>query len=122
MRLTDVTEVNVMSDNDKAAFVYTTFPTLAEAKKVAHALVANRLAACANIFPGMIAVFNWEGKTGEGEETAMIIKTRADLTEQVFEEVKRLHSYSLPALLVIETPAGSAEFLEWIAQETRPPD
>lgn len=110
-----------MTDGNRIVLIYTTFPSLEEAKEVGYALVSQRLAACTNIFPGMIAVFEWEGETDESEETAMIIKTRADLTAQVFEEVKRLHSYTLPALLVLEVSDSSPDFVQWVASQTRSP-
>jgi periplasmic divalent cation tolerance protein len=48
----------------------------------------------------------------------MIIKTRASLTEAVLAETKRLHPYELPALLVLPIEGGSAEYCNWIVNET----
>ena len=59
--------------------IYTTCETPEEAKSIAHELVKRKLAACANIFPGMIAVFEWDGATAGRRETAMFVKTRAGL-------------------------------------------
>jgi len=50
---------------------------------------------------------------------AMIVKTRAGLTERVMAEVKRLHPYDVPALLVLPTQGGSAEYCAWIVRETQ---
>ena len=47
----------------------------------------------------------------------MIIKTRAVLTEAVLAETKRLHPYQLPALLVLPTEGGSAEYCGWIVNK-----
>jgi periplasmic divalent cation tolerance protein len=107
-----------MENNDRPILIYTTLPSLEEAKRVGDALVAGRLAACVNMFPGMISIFEWKGAREEASEVAMIIKTRAALTEAVLQEVKRLHPYQLPALLVLPTEGGSAEYCSWIASQT----
>jgi periplasmic divalent cation tolerance protein len=49
----------------------------------------------------------------------MIIKTRASLAAAVMKETKRLHPYELPALLVLPTEGGSAEYCGWIASQTQ---
>jgi len=103
---------------NRAVMIYTTCETPDEAKKIAHFLVSEKLAACANIFPGMIAVFEWNGATQEGAETAMFVKTRAALAERVTAEIKRQHSYDVPAVAVLEVSGGNASFLNWIAEET----
>jgi periplasmic divalent cation tolerance protein len=103
---------------DVPVLVYTTFAHLDDAKRVGDALVAARLAACVNIFPGMISIFEWKGARETAKEVAMIIKTRGSLTEAVLTETKRLHPYELPALLVLPTEGGSAEYCAWIMGQT----
>jgi periplasmic divalent cation tolerance protein len=107
-----------MTNEDRPVLIYTTFPSLDDAKRVGDALIAARLAACINMFPGIISIFAWKGVRGEASEVAMIVKTRNALTEAVLAEVKRLHPYELPALLVLPTEGGSAEYCGWIASET----
>jgi periplasmic divalent cation tolerance protein len=107
-----------MANEDRVVLIYTSFPGLDDAKRVGEALVAARLAACVNMFPGMISIFEWQGTREEAAEVAMIIKTRAALVDAVLAETKRLHPYELPALLVLPTEGGSAEYCGWIVSET----
>jgi periplasmic divalent cation tolerance protein len=107
-----------MTSDDRPVLVYTTFPSLEEAKRVGDALVSARLAACVNMFPGMVSIFEWKGTREVADEVAMIIKTRASLIEAVFNETKRLHPYELPALLVLPAEGGSAEYCGWIKDQT----
>jgi periplasmic divalent cation tolerance protein len=43
-----------MADEDKALFIYTTFPSEAEARELGEHLVKARLAACVNMFPEIV--------------------------------------------------------------------
>lgn len=108
-----------MHDADLPVLIYATFPSIDEAKSVGGMLVDARLAACVNVFPGMVSIYAWQGVQETAEEAAMIIKTRKGLTEKVMAEVKRLHPYDLPALLVLPTEGGSAEYCAWIVRETQ---
>jgi len=110
-----------MANDDRPVLIYTSFPGLDDARRVGEALVAARLAACVNMFPGMISIFEWKGAREEANEVAMIIKTRASLADAVMAETKRLHPYELPALLVLKTEGGSAEYCGWIASKTESP-
>jgi periplasmic divalent cation tolerance protein len=107
-----------MGNEERPVLIYTTFPSLKEAKQVGDALVTARLAACVNMFPGMISLYEWKDKREEADEVAMIIKTRSRLIDEVLAETKRLHPYEVPALLVLPTEGGSAEYCAWIMSET----
>lgn len=110
-----------MQNDDQPILVYTTLPSAAEAKRVGRALVERRLAACVNIFPGMISVYEWQGEMEEGEEAAMLIKTRKAHQTRVLEAVQDLHPYETPALLVLELRGGSEDFCAWISSQTQDP-
>ncbi len=103
---------------DKPILIYTTFGSAADAKRVGRALVESGVAACVNIFPGMISVFEWEGALDEADEVAMLIKTRSGLKQETLEAAEQLHPYDTPALLVLETSGGSDAFADWIAEQT----
>ena len=68
---------------ERIVFVYTTYPSTVEAEAAGRTLVERNLAACVNILPGMISHYRWQGAVERGEETVMIVKTRASLAERV---------------------------------------
>ena len=103
---------------ERAVFVYTTHPSAVEAERVGCALLERRLCACVNILPGMISHYRWQGAVERGEETVMIIKTRASLAERVSAAVKEMHSYSTPAILVIPIESVDQAYLSWLLAET----
>ena len=98
--------------------VYITAGDEAEAKALGRALVEARLAACANVLPGITPIYWWEGKVEEGREVALIAKTRADLVERLTAFVKERHSYDCPCVVALPIAAGNPAFLDWIAAET----
>src|SRR5262249_40065546 len=98
-----------------------TFPSPQEAERIGGALVDRGLAACVNIFPGMTAIYVWEGKRQREAEAAMIIKTRAALAAEGIAEARKLHPYTNPALLVLPGAARSEDFMRWIGEQTAKP-
>lgn len=110
-----------MRENDKPVLIYSTFPSAEEAERIGGALVDRGLAACVNIFPGMTAIYVWEGKRQREGEAAMIIKTRGALASEVIAEARKLHPYTNPALLVLPVTGGSEDFMRWIAEQTAKP-
>jgi periplasmic divalent cation tolerance protein len=106
---------------ERAVLVYTTYPSLVEAEQAGRALVERRLCACVNILPGMVSFYWWQGAIDRGEEVVMIIKTRASLTERVREAVRKLHSYTTPAFLVLPVESVDPDYHAWLAAETATP-
>mgnify|MGYP002626813234 CR=1 FL=1 len=47
--------------DSKVSFVYVTVPDENTAKHIAEKVVEARLAACANILPGMKSIYHWQG-------------------------------------------------------------
>ncbi len=106
---------------ERAVFVYTTYPSIVEAEEAGRAIVERGIAACVNIFPGMISHYRWQGTVERGEEVVMIIKTRASLAEAVRTAVKEKHSYSAPAILVMPIESVDHTYFAWLLAETENP-
>lgn len=109
-----------MPANDKPVLIYGTFANAEEAKRIGHAIVQQRLAACVNIFPPITSIYEWNGKREEATETPMLIKTRAGRTAEVIARVQALHSYETPALLTLAVDGGSADFIAWLMSQSAP--
>ncbi len=100
--------------------VYVTASSREEALKIARHAVERRLAACANVIPGVTSVYWWESKVQEEGEVSLILKTRRDLVDRLVAEVKALHSYTCPCVVAVPISGGNPAFLEWIVKETQP--
>ena len=105
---------------DRAVFVYTTFPSLVEAEAAARVIVEQRLAACANILPGMIPHYRWEGKVERAEEVVAIFKTRASLADDLRQAVRDNYSHEVPAVVVIAAESVDRDYFGWILDSTKP--
>ena len=97
--------------------VYMTAATREEAESIALALVEEKLAACANIFSGVLSIYRWEGKTERASECAIIAKTTADRFDSLQKRVKELHSYECPCIVATPITAGNEKYLDWVKKE-----
>ncbi len=102
-----------------AILVLVTAPSAEKAAEIGHALVSERLAACANILPSLRSIYAWEGKICDEPEALMILKTRAELFEPLRARVISLHPYQVPEVLRLGVEAGHAPYLEWILASVR---
>lgn len=105
-------------DGSSPMVVYTTFPNDDVARTVARELVAARLAACVNLLPGMVAIYEWQGSVHEDGEVAAFIKTTRAHVPSLFERIRELHPYEVPALAAWDLRAGSPSYLDWIGSQT----
>jgi len=108
-----------MSDATRFVFVYTTLPDEAAAQRIAAELVEARLAACVNIYPKMTSVYQWEGKLETAPEVGCFIKAREALVPEVMQALRKLHPYTVPAMLVLPIAGGNADYLEWAHAQTQ---
>jgi len=98
--------------------IYTTFPDAEVARNITAQLIERGLIACANLFPGMTAVYRWEGRVETGTETAALLKTTTRRSDEVIAAIEELHPYDVPAALVVPCSGGSEPFADWIKAET----
>lgn len=96
--------------------VLVTCASAAEARGIGRSVVEKKLAACANIVPGIESIYRWKGKVERAREVLVVIKTTAQCLRQLERDVKRLHSYEVPEFVVLPIVAGSREYLKWIGQ------
>ena len=61
-----------------------------EARKIAEALVVNRLAACVNLLPKVESCYRWKGEVHWDPEFLLIIKTTAKSLDKVRDTVARV--------------------------------
>lgn len=99
--------------------VYTLTDSQEEAKKIANALISEKLAACCNIINNITSVYEWKGEICEDPEFLIIAKTKKNLFEEVKHCIVKNHSYEMPAIIMLPVESGLEDFLKWIGETTR---
>ena len=102
--------------------VMTTAGSREQAERIATALVEAHLAACVNTVPGIRSVYSWQEEVETAEEVLLLIKTTAQNLDAIESTLRRLHSYELPELVVLEPEAASEAYANWINRAARPAD
>jgi periplasmic divalent cation tolerance protein len=101
-----------------ACMIYVTVGSDTEARKIATALVSEKLAACVNILGPATSIYTWKGRMEEAQEVVMVCKTRRSQAQAAAARIKKLHSYEVPCIAVYGMEAGYPQFLDWIGAET----
>ena len=102
------------------ALIWCPFPAEGEARRVAGQLLDEGLIGCANILPGMISLFQWNGERGEDTEIGVLLKTDAALLQRAVERLSQLHPYDTPAITGWRTDASSQATCNWLGGLTGP--
>jgi len=100
--------------------VQTTTDSRAEAMELAHAAVEARLAACGQVAGPVASTYWWNDELERSEEWFVFLKTPADRYDELAAFLAERHSYDEPEILATAIVSGSASFLAWIRDETRP--
>lgn len=93
---------------------YVTVPDLETAKSLARGLVESKRVACANILPSMYSIYEWDGTVEESSEVLLLVKTLAELCDQVQADLASAHPYECPCIVWLDLAGGHDEFLEWV--------
>jgi periplasmic divalent cation tolerance protein len=103
-----------MPKNARHRLVLSTCPDLKVGRRIATALVHERLAACVNLVPVAQSIYRWQGKVESAKEVLLMIKIRATDYRRVEARIKALHPYELPEIISVGIDAGYAPYLSWI--------
>ncbi|MFE4513234.1 divalent-cation tolerance protein CutA [Kitasatospora sp. NPDC056783] len=100
--------------------VTTTHESEERARALASAVVRERLAACAQVYP-VRSVYWWDGEVRDAEEWRIDLKTRAELADRLGAFVAERHSYETPEVIAVPVAGGSRDYLAWVVEETAAP-
>ena len=111
--------MNTAPDCADFLLVFSTFPDPERARETARALVSERLAACANLLPGVTSLYVWQGEQTESEEVLVLFKTQRWTYAALEARLKSLHPYEVPEIVAVDLAAGLPAYLAWVAAGTR---
>ena len=99
---------------DPVLVALVTVPTMDEAARLGRALVDERLAACANLVPGIRSIYRWQDSVHDDPEVLLVIKTTAPMWDKLMHRVVELHSYETPEVLALPVVDGAPAYLHWL--------
>lgn len=100
--------------------VFVTCGSAEEAKRIARALVEERLAACVNISSPIRSLYRWEGQVCDDQEVLLVIKTARALFDRVRRAVEKRHSYQVPEVICLPVIDGAPNYLNWLSAAVSP--
>jgi periplasmic divalent cation tolerance protein len=103
----------------EAVVVLVTAGSEDEAARIAHAVVAERLAACVNVVGPIRSIYRWQDAVEEAREWLMIAKARAADVAALEARIRALHSYDVPEVLALPVSGGAEAYLAWLDAATR---
>jgi periplasmic divalent cation tolerance protein len=104
--------------NHQFVIVFITVDSQETAHKITDALLKERKAACVNIIPKVESHYWWQGKIESADELLLIVKTRAELVDDVVTLVKKIHPYTVPEIIALPITGGNEDYLKWVDGET----
>ena len=94
--------------------VLTTCPDAETGERIAHTLVAERLAACVNILPVAKSVYLWKGRVESAAEQLLVIKSMVRAYRAIQNRLLELHPYELPEVITVPVTGGFPDYLAWL--------
>ncbi|MFC4276149.1 divalent-cation tolerance protein CutA [Achromobacter aloeverae] len=113
-----------MPQQDDIVMVFSSAPDLLLAKRIAHIVVEEGLAACVNLGAPMLSIYTWKGEVEGAEEVPMCFKTTVGRLEALVESITRQHPYEVPEVVAVPVVGGAPAYLDWVREQTaggRPP-
>jgi periplasmic divalent cation tolerance protein len=106
--------------DSRTVIVLTTVDAALDATALARTLVEERLVACVNALAPVTSVYRWKGNIEVDREQQLLMKTSADRVPALEQRLREIHPYDVPEFLVLSVETGSAAYLAWVAESTKP--
>ena len=107
-----------MPEATSYGIVSSAFASREDARHVAGALLAEKLAACVQLME-IESHYVWKGETRREPEVMLLAKTRTELFARAIARIKALHPYETPEIVAQNFSAGFQPYLDWIEAKTR---
>ena len=88
------------------------------AKRIAHLVIEEGLAACTHMGSPVLSVYSWKGDVEGAEEIPLQFKTTWARQAQLVARIKALHPYEVPEIIVIPVIGGYGPYLDWVRETT----
>lgn len=97
--------------------VITTVPDPETGERLGRMLVEERLAACANVVPGVVSLYRWQGALERSAEALVVLKTTSGRLDALQARAVELHPYDVPEVIALSVEGGHGPYLAWVSEE-----
>jgi len=96
------------------ALIWCPFPDRDSAQEVMVTLLDEKLIACANVFPEIASLFEWDGERGQAKEAGVLVKTNVAVLDKAVGRMNELHPYQAPAIVGWRCDAAAPATAAWL--------
>lgn len=108
-----------MQNQAEYLLVMSACPDIFVAKKLANHILDQKLAACVNIVPQVISLYEWEGKREQSNECLLLMKTRQEKYDALQACIVQEHPYELPEVVAVRISDALPAYAAWISKNLK---
>lgn len=108
-----------MQNQAEYLLVMSACPNVRVAEALANQIIDQKLAACVNILPQIISVYEWQGQSERSDESLLLIKTTEEKYKALETLIATLHPYELPEVVAVPISKGLPGYMAWISDNLK---
>lgn len=103
----------VEKNSKEIVFVYTTCPSISEAREIGLSAIKEKLTASADYWL-INSIYPWNKVIQEGEQYMLMFTTEKQLSDKLMKHIETEHSYSIPVIMRSETLVTNQPYHFWV--------
>ena len=103
----------VDKDSKNIVFIYTTCPSVEEAREIGLSAVRSKLAISADYWI-INSIYPWSNVIQEGEQYMLMLATQKFLSDKLMKQVESEHSYSVPVIVRSDISMANQPYTFWV--------
>lgn len=102
------------SKKDNIILLTCNIPNKKNLKKIINILFKKRIVSCINIINKIKSFYYWKNKIKKKKEIKIIIKSFSFFKKKIINNIKKIHLYKIPEILVFKINKANKEYLNWM--------
>ena len=111
------TPISRKKQAEQVLVILVTVANRKEAVRIGQEMVHMKLAACANVIPGIQSIYRWKGKVVKAQEVLLILKSTKSRYHALEKAIKTMHAYEVPEIIALSLTEGFEAYIGWVRSE-----
>jgi periplasmic divalent cation tolerance protein len=107
------------NSKEQGILVLTTVARPGQARKLANALLAERLCGCVSILPRVQSFYRWNDRIESSGELLLLFKTTRRKLKTLERRLGELHPYEVPEILALVPSSIAPAYARWLSASVR---